>query len=296
MKKLLAFILLISITTHSAVDEIVSLKLDPRLVHKVYCHQQDSGVSTIIFPAEISGVYAARVDAKFNEKKPNPFLLSFTPGNPHFTIKSLAKAGVKGAVNVIFEGRVYVIHLETVEKGNSSVSFMRPKSAVKSGVGSTTAFKFASPALLLSILDKAKAYHLFKKHYPEQIEDLQYQSPDTVMDYSTHQIVLKEVIRFHSQDVIFFHLAIKNKSDKELLYNPAKFAVALKDKIFYTALSDASGKVPANGTTRAWFCIQASKSGLRNNLDADNDWKVLLSVSQVPKLSSPAKDKKESLK
>ena len=294
--RILFYILLSSVSLIAVepdkIPEIVNLKLDHRLVHTIYCHERNTGVTTVVFPSEISGIYAARVDVKFDEKKPNPFLLSFTPGSAYFTIKSLSATNAEGAVNVIYEKKVYVINLKTVKVGNSSVSFIRPKmpKTVSAGQKENTA---TSASLLLAMLDKAKAYHLIKKHYPYQLEDSSYDAPSTLMDYSTHQILLKEVIRFDQRDALYFHIQIKNKTLRSLRYNPKNFAVNIGDKIFYAALTDASGEVPAEGATTAWFCITGTKAGGRNNLAVKNNWKVLLNVSQMPELIT-AKVKEES--
>ena len=289
--KLLMLLLCLSASAET-VNEIETLRLDSRLVHTVYCHERNSGVTTVVFPAEISGIYAAGVDVKFNEKKPNPFLLSFTPGSAYFTVKSLSSNEAAGAVNVVFEKQVYVIHLKSVKRGHSSVTFIRAEKP-QLDTGSPLRNKSRqSAAYLISQLDKAKAYHLIKKHYPAQAEAMDYFPADTLMEYSNHQILLKEVIRFKESDALYFHVQIKNKRMQELRYNPKDFAVNISDRIYYSALVDASGKVPGQGTATAWFCIQGTKDGRLNKLDVKNDWKVLLNVSQMPeplKKESPVK-------
>ena len=114
------------------------------------------------------------------------------------------------------------------------------------------------------------------------------------MDYSNHQILLKEVIRFQNSDSLFFHVQIKNKTQQELRYNPKDFAVNVSDNIFYAALVDASGKVPSKGITTAWFCIQGTKNGRLNNLAVKNDWKVLLNLTLMPK-TSPKETKRKPI-
>lgn len=280
---ILSTLLVLSAHTEEKISEIVSFMLDPQTVHTVYCHEADSGVTTVVFPSEISGIYASRVDTKFNEKKPSPYLLSFTPGNAYFTIKSLVKENTIGALNIIHNKKVYVIHLKTAAKGHSSVTFTAPKKPSTQFSGDGKNASLPSASLLLSMLDKAKAYHLIKKHHPAHIEGLSYDAPATIMNYSTHQILLQEVIRYEEQDTLFFHIQIKNKSINELNYHPKDFAVNVGDKIFYSTLSDASGVVPPGGVTTAWFCINGTKAGGRNNLAVKNDWKILLNVSEVSK-------------
>ena len=285
IRRFIFFALLSMYIQAESIKEIEHYKLDPQLVHTIYCHERNTGVTTVVFPAEITAIYAARVDVKFNEKKPNPFLLSFTPGSSYFTIKSLSSNNAAGAINVVFEKKVFVIHLKTVKKGHSSVSFLKAQKPKAVSALNTGKRSGVSTAHLLSMLDKAKAYHLIKKHYPTQAESISYDAPGSIMDYSSHQILLKEVFRFDQQDAVFFHIQIKNKLPKELSYSPKDIAVNVSNKIFYSALTDASGKIPAEGQSSAWFCIQASKSGGRNNLAVKNDWKVLLNVSHFPKIS-----------
>ena len=295
MRFLILIFSLNAIVLGAEVDEIVNFALNSKLVHTIYCHEQNTGVTTVAFPDEISGIYGARVDVKFNEKKPNPFLLSFTPGSAYFTIKSLAANQAQGAINVVYKKEIYVLHLKTVKKGYSSVSFRAPKQVKQVG-NSAYKNKAVSTSLLLSMLDKAKAYHLIKKHYPAQVEGISLDTPTTVMEYSTHQILLKEVIRFESQDTLFFHIQVKNTTFKELRYKPKDFAVNVGDKIFYAALTDASGVVPAEAVRTVWFCVTGTKVGGRNNLSVKNNWKVLLNVSRAPKaLNKPKKKTAEEI-
>ena len=150
--KTLILLLLMSLNSFSEIKEIVTFPLDSKKIFTVYCHEANTGVTTVLFPSEISGIYAAKVDVKFNKENPNPFLLAFTPGSSHFTIKSLSAKNAAGAINVLYRKKVYVIHLKTVPQGHSSVSFLpyqRP-SAVTASVKTP---KTASAPLLLSMLE-----------------------------------------------------------------------------------------------------------------------------------------------
>ena len=75
----LTLILFVCLNTFGEkVSEIDYFKLDSRSVHTLYCHERNTGVTTVVFPSEITGIYAAKVDVKFDKKQLNPFLLSFT--------------------------------------------------------------------------------------------------------------------------------------------------------------------------------------------------------------------------
>jgi hypothetical protein len=270
------------------IREIEQYNLDPRLVHTVYCHQLNSGVTTIMFPSEIQNISAARVEVKYNEKNPSPFLLDYSKGNSFFTVKSLASPGVKGAINVVYNGNVYVIHLETVKQGHSSVTFVMPKvpmtEEVGSGFSGSKSSNRVTPSLLTAMLDKAKGYHLFKKHYPNQLHGLTSYEPMSKNEYTQHDIILHQAIRFDDRDTIVFHIELKNKMKDTLHYNPRDLAVNVGDKIFYSSITDASGTIPAEGSTHAYFAITGNKFGGKNNLAAKNDWKVLLPIELLPHL------------
>ena len=65
MKYFLTITIFLCLSSMSeTVREIEAFNLDHRLVHTIYCHERNSGVTTVVFPAEISGIYAAKVDVK----------------------------------------------------------------------------------------------------------------------------------------------------------------------------------------------------------------------------------------
>jgi hypothetical protein len=300
IKNLLIAFLLFSVTTNAEVREIVQFKLDPSIAHKIYCFERDTGVTTVMFPGVISSVTGSKVAARYDDKKPNPFLIHYTQGDNYFTVKSLARAKeTTGALNVVYNGHIYVIKLGVEKKGHSSVTFVLPKrpTVVSGGVGNVRQQVAVNPRVLLGCLTKAKGYHMFKKGgYPEQVANLGYHLANTEMDYSTHKILLKEVIRFDDKDTLVFHCQLKNKSEREIRYNPRDFAVNVGSKIFYSSISDASGVLPGGGSTTAFFAITGTKFGGRNNLNAKNDWRVILPVSQLPKILKEQADPVEAKK
>ena len=262
------------------IREIQEYNLNPRLVHTVYCHHKNTGVTTVMFPSEITSLNAARVEVKYDEKNPTPFLLSYVPGNYFFTVKALGKIGVKGAINVVFNKNIYVIHLETVERGHSSVTFKFPRQPQVEIVGSGEVGKSITPNLILSMIDKAKAYNLFKKSYPAQVSHLDVFEPKSIMNFKKHSITLHRVIRYPGSDTLIFDVELKNHTNTEQSYSPRDFAVNVGEKIYYSSLADASGKIPPNGVSYAYFAVTGNKAGGKNHLAAKNNWKVLLPLTE----------------
>ena len=265
--------------TDATIEPIVQFPLNPAVAVTIYCSAKDTGVTTVAFPSKIDGITAARVAKKYDEKNPQPFILGFTPGNSYFSLKSLGGVGVRGAMNVRYNGHTYIFNLDTVVKGHRSVTMSpsRPKGGIASGTG-----RPVDPRVLLSLMDKTKAYHLFAKEYPDQVRDLGYSLQNREMDYTSCSILLKEVVRFPRYDTLFFHCQLKNKTKRELRYNPRDFSVNVGHKTFNCSVSDASGKIPPQGVTTVYFAITGTPNGGRNNLAAANDWFVLLPVTELP--------------
>jgi hypothetical protein len=266
--------------TDNAVEPIVQFPLNPGVAVTIYCSAKDTGVTTVSFPSRIDGITASRVAKTFDKKNPQPFILGFTAGNSYFSIKSLGRPGVRGAMNVRYNGHTYVFNLDTVTKGHRSITMSpgRPKRGIAPGRG-----RAVNPKVLLSLMDKAKAYHLFAKEYPEQVRDLGYSLQNREVNYTSCSVLLKEVIRFPKFDTLFFHCQLKNKTKRELRYNPRDFSVNVGHKTFNCSISDASGKIPPEGVTTIYFAITGTSAGGRNNLAAQNEWFVLLPVTELPR-------------
>jgi hypothetical protein len=121
-----------------------------------------SGNTTVLFPSTISGIYAKSVAVQ--EQANADFLISFTPGNYCFTIRALKK-DAEDHLTVIYNRKAYVLRLNASEEPFYVVTFF--KDAVARGPARPRPL---IPERLLSLMDKAKAYPLFKKNYPDAIE------------------------------------------------------------------------------------------------------------------------------
>jgi hypothetical protein len=265
----------------------------------------DKGVTTVMFPTGINGgIYGANI-CREPEQAKNPashFLIDYQPGNYFFSVRALRKH-VRGSLNVVYNQKVYIINLEECSpredekptKDNEpfgSVTFVRAK---QGGQGASP----VTPAILLSLLDKAKAFRLFQEYYPDQIEGgIAYRPPSlTTFVYKDFDIVFNEAIRFDKYDTVVFSLTLKNKSDRVIRYDPQLLSVRLGRIIYYASSTDASGEMPPMSAIPAFFSITGTPSGGRNNLAAENDWTVLLTTDEMqerpPVLTAEAQVLKE---
>lgn len=227
-----------------------------------------TGTTTIMFPSEISGLFAKSIAAQ--EQENAGFLISFTPGNFYFTIRALKK-DAEDHLTVIFNRKAYVLHLTASEKPFYNVTFYQDERKGKDG--SRTAIV---PERLLSLMDKAKAYPLFAQNHPDALAGVLHAVPGITNYYDGFHVRIRDVWRFEQDDTLIFRLELENTTDRAIYYKPQDLAVRLDERIYTQSLADASGVMPPKSVTPAFFSITGNGQGGRNNLDPDNKWNVLV--------------------
>ena len=101
-----------------------------------------------------------------------------------------------------------------------------PPTPEESGVGRAPE---VSPLKLLALLDKAKAFPLLKAQQPESVADVGFTTYDgkpLVSDFNDYEIQIEQAFRFNAEDTLVFRVAITNKIDAPLIYQPDSFASA----------------------------------------------------------------------
>ena len=248
-----------------AANEIVQKPLDEFVIYNLPVAFK-SGNTTVLFPSAISGLYAKSVAVQ--EQANADFLISFTPGNYYFTIRAL-RPEAKDHLTVIYNRKAYVLRLSASEKPFYAVTFFqdaRPRGPTRPVV----------PDRLLSLMDKAKAYPLFKKDYPDALAGVLHAAPNTANYYDNFKLWIRDVWRFEQEDTLIFRVDLENTSDGAIYYTPQDLAVRLEDRIYTQSIADASGVMPPKSITPAFFAITGNGDGGRNNLAPDNKWNVLV--------------------
>lgn len=261
--KTLAFSLLMAATAYAG--PISQKPLDEFIIYNIPVAFK-SGTTTIMFPSELSGLYAKSVAAQ--EQENANFLISFTPGNFYFTIRALKK-DAEDHLTVIFNRKAYVLYLKASEKPFYNVTFYQDDRKGKEGTRIV-------PERLLSLMDKAKAYPLFTKNHPDALAGVLHASPDITNYYDNFNVRIRDVWRFEQEDTLIFRLELENTSDRAIYYKPQDLAVRLDERIYTQSLADASGVMPPKSLTPAFFSITGNGQGGRNNLAPDNKWNVLV--------------------
>jgi len=260
----LAAMLLAGSLAHAG--SIVQKPLDEFIIYDIPVASK-TGTTTVMFPSEISGLFAKSVAVQDQENA--GFLISFTPGNFYFTIRALKK-DAEDHLTVIFNRKAYVLHMTASEHPFYNVTFYQEERSGKEGRINVV------PERLLSLMDKAKAYPLLLKAEPDALAGVVHSSPGITNYYKDFSVRILDVWRFEEEDTLIFRLELVNETDQAIYYKPQDLAVRLDERIYTESLADASGLMPPKSVTPAFFSITGNGQGGRNHLAPDNKWNVLV--------------------
>ena len=234
-------------------------------IYKVFV-KKDDGATTVTFPSAISKIAGVNVSIDGS----TDFQISAQPGGYYFNLVAL-REGATGTLTVVFNRKTYILYLvQDNEKAFAAVNFTGG-----SGSGGASAGGGAvTPARLLSLIDMAKAYDVLSKRYPTELRDSTRFAKKATFQFEKFQMDLLEVIRFNHEDTLVFKLLLRNDTDEEILYDKFSFSVQAGNRTYYMSAADATGVMPPKSSTYAFFTITGTPEGRRNNLAADNDFRI----------------------
>lgn len=236
-------------------------------------------VTTISFPSAITAIDGAGVTV--DGKTPGQFQLAHTKGSAFLSVRALfPKASAN--LNIRWNDRTYVFELLESDAPVLSLNMESPPTPEEEGVGGAPE---VSPLKLLALLDKAKAFPLLKAQQPESVADVGFTTYDgkpLVSDFNDYEIQIEGTFRFNAEDTLVFRVAITNKFDAPLIYQPESFALRAGNRLYPQSISDANGIVPAKGRSIVYFAITGTPDGGRNNLSLKNQFTVLVTRISPP--------------
>lgn len=132
-----------------------------------------------------------------------------------------------------------------------------------------------SPAQLLGLLDKCKAYPILDAEDKATDDLIQGLPPWPSTKGDGYEIEPLNIFRKGAWDALVFEVLITNTTDKQLYYNPESWIVSPGGPLsFKAALSDAGGVVPPFKTAKAFFVVRGDGEQGTNNLSPDNKWTI----------------------
>jgi len=230
-------------------------------------------VTTISFPSPIEAIDGAGITV--DGKTPGLFQLAHARGSAFLSVRALAPRA-SANLNLRWNDHTYVFELNESNAPVLSLVMQSPPTPEEAGVGHAPE---VSPLKLLAMLDKARAFPLLKAQQPESVADVGYTTYDgkpLVSDFNDYQIQIEQSFRFNAEDTLVFRVAITNKSDTSLFYQPDSFALRAGNRVYPQSISDATGSVPPMGCCIVYFAVTGTPDGGRNELSLKNKFTVLV--------------------
>jgi hypothetical protein len=278
MKSPISFFVLLaaSVAFAEPLDAIQRVTLDERVV--VTVPVATNHVTTLSFPGPITAIDAVGVTA--DGKTPGQFQLAHTKGSSFVSVRALARKAATN-LNIRWNKRTYVF--EIIE---SDAPVLALNLEGQAATEASQPAPLVTPARLLALLDKAKAFQLLKQQHAEAVADAEartFGDEPQVTDFNDYEIRIKEVFRFNAEDTLVFHVTLRNKSDREIRYLPESFVVRVGNRLYYQSISDAPGVLPACAASTVYFAITGTPDGGRNELSLKNEFSVLVTrTSPLP--------------
>lgn len=237
-------------------------------------------VTTISFPGGITAIDGAMVST--GNKGDGLFQLSHQAGSAFFSVKTLVP-NAETNVNVRWNQKTYILEFHDSSEPVLSLTFRRPPEPLRNARAAHESS--VTPAGLLGLLDKAKAFPLLEKGRPEAligISHREFKGDEAMSDFGEFEARIEEVFRFEAQDTLVFRVKLRNKTGSLIAFRPDSFSVRAGAELYSQSVSDAVGGIPANGEAGAVFAVTGTASGGRNELSVKNDFTVF-----VERIGSP---------
>ena len=277
MKSAISIILL---AAHIALAEqpeaIQRITLDERAV--VTVPVATNHVTTISFPGPIAAIDAVGVTV--DGKTPGQFQLAHTKGSSFVSVRALAR---KAATNLNIRWNKCTYVFELIESDNPVLSLNLEDRSM--AADSAQPMPRVTPSRLLALLDKSKAFQLLKRQHPEAVANAEartFGDEPQVTDFDDYEIRILEIFRFNLDDTLAFHVELRNKSDKEIRYQPDSFCVRVGNRLYHQSISDAPGVLPPCAASTVYFGITGTPDGGRNELSLKNEFSVLVTRTSPP--------------
>lgn len=277
--------------THNS-KVIKTFELDENVVYHLKVGVHDT--TTILFPGQITAIQGGSEVAANPETPGARFLVSYLPKQFFFGVRALQE-GESRTLKIVYAHKAYTLELTPDKEPYETVTFYYGTANDGHMLNRVT------PATLIGLVTKAKAYDLLKSNGDDNVADIASYIPDPsrLIYYPEFHVTIDQVFRFEEEDTLVFRLTLQNESAQEIYYDPTMTQIRVGDQIYPQSLVDMSGILPPGHPKldekgnlvrddhnqviiepgpemAAYVTITGTPHGGRNNLTVDNRWNILI--------------------
>lgn len=241
--------------------------LDERIVHVIRISRDEP--TTCLFPGALTALEGANLSTQSGDTP--PVLLSYQPGASFFSVRAL-RDNARASVNVVFRGRAFALTFESAGAADRVVSFQDDASLSVPAPAPAA----ATPAILRSLVDRAKHHDLIAAQYPALTRNVERAAPNSATLYPGFSVTLTDLFRFEAEDALVFRVRVDNPQKSAMRFDPSGLAVRVGTTIYPAAFVEASGEIPPQSSATGWFVAAGGPQGGRANLSVRNTFFVLV--------------------
>jgi hypothetical protein len=270
-----------------------SFSLDERMPYQipVALHR---GMTTLVFPEPPQNFAAARIafvepgqtvpDVSKDDRI--DFVMLAHHGSATCSLFAV-RPEAQDTLSVFLDGKVYQLFL----RADDEQPLLTVEFHFRANLG-TAQTATVSPNRLIDCLTRAKAFSVLKKYYPGELDGVTHVTSNRLIDYPDFRVQISDIFRFDEPDTLVFHILLQNQTGHDIPYKRRELSVqvepqtpgsGIESPLYDASIVDASGVMPAESVTSAWFAITGTRNGGRNELDpARNVFTVLVPRTEFP--------------
>jgi hypothetical protein len=262
------------------------------------------GMTTLVFPEPPRNFAASRIAfiepgqtvPDFSKDDRVDFVLLAHRGSTTCSIEAL-RPDSQDTLSVFLGDKVYQLFL----RADEDQPLLTVEFKYRPDVGNNQVAA-VSPNRLIDCLTRAKAYPLLRQYYPGDLDGVTHVVSNHLIDYPDFRVQISDIFRFDQADTLVFHVLLENRTSHPIAYQRRNLCVRVESQnpsepeageIYNASIVDASGQMPAESVTSAWFAITGTRTGGRNELDpARNIFTVLVPSTNNAPVSSASMGKR----
>jgi hypothetical protein len=256
------------------------------------------GMTTLVFPEPPRNFAASRIAfiepgqtvPDFSKDDRVDFVVLAHRGSTTCSIEALRPES-QDTLSVFLGDKVYQLFL----RADEDQPLLTVEFKYRSEIG-TSEVSSVSPNRLIDCLTRAKAFPLLRQYYPGELDGVTHVVSNHLIEYPDFQVQVSDIFRFDQADTLVFHVLLENRTSHPISYQRRNLCIRVESQnpgqpeegeIYDASIVDASGVMPAQSVTSAWFAITGTRTGGRNELDpARNTFTVLIPRSNYTPVSS----------
>jgi hypothetical protein len=184
-------------------------------------------------------------------------------------------------MTVLFEGSLYVFHLESGSSPDAAVTLTKLDQSVE-GVRQVSAEEVKAsrpkydPELLVQFERKARDAALLRKLYPDLYQGYASRQADYTSDSGTVKTTVTQIHRFSKEDAVVLDGTVQNETNHPIQFDGRAATVQVANEVHPIKLCDCLRPIPAGATVPIVVVIQGDIDGGRANLSIDNEFRIML--------------------